>query len=412
MAVSASWVKYDNVPPYTKTFDNLPYMPINLTDNIQILGMKFMGSEIDYVEIFLQDEFADIYYYDPHTVDYRQDLIAYGDLSIEVARFWVYNVKIHSSQDAGTDFGGAGTSTYNNGTDGVGATLTAQDNGIFTHDTFINWSVGDKILLKDQTNSYENGIYQISILGDASTQWVLTRVTDADTENELKQIAVVSDEDSTIALLVDQASPAVDGATAITFGTTLETEADLDTNLTWTNILARSGGDMVRFVLNKTPSLSLTTDENISLRLNKRFECFTHLLVIKLTNSNPSFQKFQVRNLKLLAQFKTLLPETTPRPVRIFSEPGVPVVRDTMQVEYYLPTNTADNLSYYVTNKTWTADDKIEVFRQPSGGVRSPVNTNEFLYSGASGLVTFLAAQNPTSTITVTISRPLTQQGI
>lgn len=403
MAVTASWTLYESTPPYGTSFSDLPYLPINLTDNIKVFGMKFIGSEIDYIDIFLQDEFADIYYSDATTA-YRENLISNSDIEIYVTKFWVSNVKIFTIEDVGTDFSGV---TYDNGPadDGVGATITSIDAGMFTHDTLENFSIGDVILVKDQTNQFENGIYQISVLGNESTQWVLTRSTTADTGLKLKDVVVVSAEDSTSALLIDQSSPAVDGSSAITFTTVLETEADLDTNFTWTNILARSSGDMVRFTLN-------SSTENRSLSLDKRFEAKSYYVAIKMVRTDGTFDHFQIRNLKIMSQFKTKLPETSPRPVKIFSQPGLAVVRESMQVEYYSATTTADNLTYNVTDKTWGSSDKIEVFRQPSAGVRSVVNPNEFISSGNSGNITFLIAQNPTSTITVTIARPLTEQGI
>jgi hypothetical protein len=234
---------------------------------------------------------------------------------------------------------------------------------------------------------------------------VLTRHTSANTALKLKDVVVVSDEDSTLALRIDQSTPVINGSTAITFTTTLETEADLDSNFTWINILARSTGDMVRFELNSSTA-------NRSLELDKRFEAQSYFVAIKMERLDGTFDHFQVRNLKVMSQFKTKLPETSPRPVKIFSQPGVAVIRESMQSEYYLPTTTADNLTYNITGKTWALTDKIEVFRQPSGGVRTVVNPNEFLSSGSSGNVTFLTSQNPTSTITVTIARPLTEQGI
>jgi hypothetical protein len=401
MAVTATWALYNSIPPYNKTFDNLPYLPINLTNNIKVFGMKFIGSEIDYVKIYLQDEFADIYYSDAST-DYRADLITNADLEIYVTKFWVSNVKIFTVEDVGTDFGGV---TYSNGTSGVGATLTATSAGVFTHDVLNNFSVGDIILVKNQTSTFQNGIYEITTLGNDSTQWVLTRHTSANTALKLKDVVVVSDEDSTLALRIDQSTPVINGSTAITFTTTLETEADLDSNFTWTNILARSTGDMVRFELNSSTA-------NRSLELDKRFEAQSYFVAIKMERLDGTFDHFQVRNLKVMSQFKTKLPETSPRPVKIFSQPGVAVIRESMQIEYYLPTTTADNLTYNITGKTWALTDKIEVFRQPSGGVRAVVNPNEFLSSGPSGNVTFLTSQNPTSTITVTIARPLTEQGI
>lgn len=71
------------------------------------------------------------------------------------------------------------TATYNNGTAGVGATLTNSGTLIeFTPDGVIA-QVNDRILVYNQTNAYENGIYTVTTVGDGSTPWVLTRATDA-----------------------------------------------------------------------------------------------------------------------------------------------------------------------------------------------------------------------------------------
>jgi hypothetical protein len=71
--------------------------------------------------------------------------------------------------------------TYNNGSAGVGATLTnAGSLGAFTPDGVVA-SVSDRILIYNQTNQFENGVYTVTVLGDASTAWVLTRASDADT---------------------------------------------------------------------------------------------------------------------------------------------------------------------------------------------------------------------------------------
>lgn len=61
--------------------------------------------------------------------------------------------------------------TYNN----AAGTLTAAANGAFTLDGVTAWSVGDRVLVKDQTNAFENGSYEVTTIGDASTAWVLTR---------------------------------------------------------------------------------------------------------------------------------------------------------------------------------------------------------------------------------------------
>jgi hypothetical protein len=64
---------------------------------------------------------------------------------------------------------------------GVGATLTnAGTLAAFAPDGPIA-SPGDRILIYNQTNQFENGVYTVTTVGDGSTAWVLTRATDADT---------------------------------------------------------------------------------------------------------------------------------------------------------------------------------------------------------------------------------------
>ena len=70
------------------------------------------------------------------------------------------------------------TATYNNGTAGVGATLT--NSGVqaaFVIDGYTA-SLSDRILIKDQTTGAQNGIYTVTTLGTISINWVLTRATD------------------------------------------------------------------------------------------------------------------------------------------------------------------------------------------------------------------------------------------
>jgi hypothetical protein len=69
--------------------------------------------------------------------------------------------------------------TYNNGTAGVGATLTNAGTQVaFTPDGVVA-SVNDRILVYNQTNAAQNGVYTVTTVGSGSTNWVLTRATDA-----------------------------------------------------------------------------------------------------------------------------------------------------------------------------------------------------------------------------------------
>jgi len=80
--------------------------------------------------------------------------------------------------------------TYNNGSSGVGATLTnAGTLAAFTPDGVVA-NVNDRILIYNQTNGYENGVYVVTTVGDGSTAWVLTRATDADSYDPISPNAL------------------------------------------------------------------------------------------------------------------------------------------------------------------------------------------------------------------------------
>ena len=69
---------------------------------------------------------------------------------------------------------------YNNGTAGVGATLTADTNRAFSTLDGESVTVGQRILIKAQTDAKQNGIYTLTTVGSGSAPWVITRATDAD----------------------------------------------------------------------------------------------------------------------------------------------------------------------------------------------------------------------------------------
>lgn len=69
---------------------------------------------------------------------------------------------------------------YNNGSSGVGATLTADTNRAFSVLDGESVVVGQRVLIKNQTDQKQNGIYTLTVNGSGSTPWVLTRATDAD----------------------------------------------------------------------------------------------------------------------------------------------------------------------------------------------------------------------------------------
>ena len=70
--------------------------------------------------------------------------------------------------------------TYNNGTSGVGATLTANANGALSVDSTLT-VVNNRVLVKNQVTQANNGVYTVTQVGTAGTPYILTRATDFDT---------------------------------------------------------------------------------------------------------------------------------------------------------------------------------------------------------------------------------------
>ena len=65
--------------------------------------------------------------------------------------------------------------------DGVGATLTNAGTQAALVIDGVLMTVGKRVLIYNQTNQTQNGVYTVTVVGTVSTNWVLTRATDADT---------------------------------------------------------------------------------------------------------------------------------------------------------------------------------------------------------------------------------------
>lgn len=76
--------------------------------------------------------------------------------------------------------------TYNNGSSGVGATITANANGALAAQDGVTLVVNDRLLVKNETagNQPNNGIYVVTQVGDGSNPFILTRATDLDVAAE------------------------------------------------------------------------------------------------------------------------------------------------------------------------------------------------------------------------------------
>lgn len=80
--------------------------------------------------------------------------------------------------------------TYDNGTAGVGATITSAMNEVFAIDNETP-SVGERVLITNQASTFQNGIYTVTDAGSVATPWILTRATNYDASSEISALDVI-----------------------------------------------------------------------------------------------------------------------------------------------------------------------------------------------------------------------------
>jgi|GEM_PF-2593356 len=105
--------------------------------------------------------------------------------------------------------------TYANGTAGVGATLTNNTTQAALEVDGVTVQVADRLLVKNQTATTDNGVYVVTTVGDGSTNWVLTRATDYDEPSEIIPGTLVPISSGT----VNGGSIYLESATVTTIGT-------------------------------------------------------------------------------------------------------------------------------------------------------------------------------------------------
>lgn len=81
---------------------------------------------------------------------------------------------------------GALTVTYANGASGVGATLTNAGAMAALSIDGVSLSLNDRVLVKNQASTLQNGIYTVTTVGSGAVNWVMTRATDYDQPAEIQ----------------------------------------------------------------------------------------------------------------------------------------------------------------------------------------------------------------------------------
>lgn len=105
----------------------------------------------------------------------------------------IITIKTNGIQPNGSSFvnpvnyattGSLPLSTYNNGISGVGSTITGNLNGLLSIDGS-SVVLNDKVLVKNQVNSFENGVYNVTQTGSGVQPFILTRQSSYDQAFEI-----------------------------------------------------------------------------------------------------------------------------------------------------------------------------------------------------------------------------------
>lgn len=123
--------------------------------------------------------------------------------------------------------------TYNNGTAGVGATLTGNSNGALSAQDGVTLTINQLLLVKNEAAGANNGLYTLTTVGSGGAPYVLTRTTEADTAAELLNATVLVGGGSTQVNQVwtcNTPSPITVGTTALTFVQSNASTGDASTN--------------------------------------------------------------------------------------------------------------------------------------------------------------------------------------
>lgn len=119
------------------------------------------------------------------------DVIVFGSTTNGITAGTAYFVKSTPTATSITlslTYNGAEITTLTNGTgltitslanSGVGATLTNAGAQAALVIDGVTVTTSQRVLIYNQTNAYENGVYTVTNTGSGSTNWVLTRATDA-----------------------------------------------------------------------------------------------------------------------------------------------------------------------------------------------------------------------------------------
>lgn len=129
------------------------------------------------------------------------------------------------------------TGTYNNGASGIGAFFTVTATGAFSLDGVSISTIGQRVLLKNQTSGFQNGIYTATVVGAVAVSPVFTRALDYDTPANINSTGAIPVQSGTVNALTSWLLT----STVTTIGTDALTYAQFSISPTVTTRTIASG---------------------------------------------------------------------------------------------------------------------------------------------------------------------------
>ncbi len=149
------------------------------------------------------------------------------------------------------------TGTYTSVGSGIGDLFTVTATGAFTLDGIAINTIGQRILLKDQTDATQNGVYTATVVGITAVSPVFTRALDYDQPSDINYTAAIQVQSGTVNaltawLLTVQITSIGPAGSNISYSKFSSSPSVVVTSVTGTSPVASSGGT--------TPAISINTN--------------------------------------------------------------------------------------------------------------------------------------------------------
>jgi hypothetical protein len=161
--------------------------------------------------------------------------------------------------------------TYANGVSGVGATFTVTATGAFSLDGISISAIGQRVLFKNQSSGFQNGVYMATVVGVSLVSPVFTRALDYNQPSDINNTGAIPVQSGTVNattswLLTSTVNTVgTDALTYAQFSVSPTPTINIQTGTTYT-LLASDSGNIVTF--NNSGAVACTVPTGLGVGFN------------------------------------------------------------------------------------------------------------------------------------------------